>query len=125
MVMVGMPALGSVRARWGLRTVAGLENDLAVLDLQALEPADHIGVLGIVISVLGQILLAQLRQESLRRRLAVNLERLQGHHQNALAERGFELGLAVQVTSLEHPDLQLFEREADLRLELVAFHPSE
>ena len=109
MLMGGMPTLRLVRVRWGLGTVAGLENDLAVLDLQALEPADHLGVLGIVIGVFGQILLAKLRQKPLRRMLAVNLERLQGHHQDAIAERGFELGLAVQVAALEHPDLQLVE----------------
>ena len=74
-----------VRVRRGLRTDARLEDDLPVLDLQALEPADHLGVLGVVIGVLGQILLAQFRQELLRRALAVDLERLQGDHQNAVA----------------------------------------
>src|SRR5271157_4358511 len=75
----------TVSARRGLRMDARLEDDRPVLDLQALEPADHLGVLGVVISVLGQVLLAQLRQKLLRRALAVDLERLQRDHQNAVS----------------------------------------
>src|SRR4051812_29235045 len=65
-----------VRAGSRLVPRAGLDDDLAVLDLQAFETADHLGIVGILVEILGEVLLAQVRHGFLGGPLAVDLERV-------------------------------------------------